>query len=373
MMSSKIFIIILGHLFIYPLNAHFFCATRLSLTNKGWQFTLFLYIDINQEASVSRSFKKQKHFWNMTFVINEDARFLSDWAVNYDCNFSVTSWSLSISRRGNLIRTFEFPIAPVLWTLEASFWIWCRHPLAQVALSALHSNEEVSPLCPMSHLHKAPSITVLRTLQGNHLACGSVPPWKTSRTKAMSYSHLVSKDTWHAARTQKKIVDQPWIVKWPPDYREVEGCFCIHKIDCFKFFNYIKNAEKVSYLPGQISFPGCRYSDYIIEYNRKGVHLKSHPSFSGLKGAFVTGCTPSYFGSASSRHERDLTQLLFNTTQALERRLLHKIMCILSFFFPTANTQMSPANLTEVLLPDVWKREVPACSVVLMSRKKKTK
>lgn len=59
-------------------------------------------------------------------------------------------------------------------TLEASFWIWRRHSLAQVALSALHSNEEVSPLCPMSHLHKAPSITVLGTLQGNHLVCGSV-------------------------------------------------------------------------------------------------------------------------------------------------------------------------------------------------------
>lgn len=89
-------------------------------------------------------------------------------------------------------------------TLEASFWIWRRLPLAQVALSALHSSEEVSRLCPMSHLHKAPSITVLGTLQGNHLACGSVPPRKTSRTKAMSYSHLVSADTWHAARTQRK-------------------------------------------------------------------------------------------------------------------------------------------------------------------------
>lgn len=151
-------------------------------------------------------------------------------------------------------------------TLEASFWIWHRHPLAQVALSALHSSEEVSRLCPMSHLYKAPSITVLGTLQGNHLACGSVPPRKTSRTKAMSYSHLVSEDTWHAARTQKKkIVDQHWIGKWSPDYREVECCFCLHKIDCFKFINYIKNAEEVSYLPGQISFPGCRYSAYIIE------------------------------------------------------------------------------------------------------------
>lgn len=56
MKSSKIFIIILGHFFIYPLHAHFFWATRLSLTNMGWQFTLFLYIDIKQEASVSLSF-----------------------------------------------------------------------------------------------------------------------------------------------------------------------------------------------------------------------------------------------------------------------------------------------------------------------------
>lgn len=66
MKSSKIFIIILGHLFIYPLDAHFFCATRLSQKKKKqtkrWQLTLFLYIDINQEASVSFSFKKQKHF-----------------------------------------------------------------------------------------------------------------------------------------------------------------------------------------------------------------------------------------------------------------------------------------------------------------------
>lgn len=33
--------------------------------NKRWQLTLFLYIDINQEASVSLSFKKQKRFWEI--------------------------------------------------------------------------------------------------------------------------------------------------------------------------------------------------------------------------------------------------------------------------------------------------------------------
>lgn len=205
-------------------------------------------------------------FWNMTFVINEEARFLSDWAVNYDYNFLVISCSLSISRRGNLIRTIEFDIVSMLWwpwrllsgsdtgTLLPRWHCLPYIPMKRFLLSA-----------PMSHLHKAPSITVLRTLQGNHLAYGSVPLWKTSRTKAMSYSHLVSEDTWHAAKSQKKIVDQHWIVKWPPNYREVECGFCLHETDCFKLTNNIKNAEEVSYLPGQISFPGLCYSAYIIE------------------------------------------------------------------------------------------------------------
>lgn len=50
MKSSKIFIIILGHLFIYPFNAHFFCATglRLKVENKN----SFCFYTLKKEASL---------------------------------------------------------------------------------------------------------------------------------------------------------------------------------------------------------------------------------------------------------------------------------------------------------------------------------
>lgn len=51
-------------------------------------------------------------FWNMTFVVSEEARVLSDWAVNYDYNFSVTSCSLSISRRGTWEEQSNLPSLP---------------------------------------------------------------------------------------------------------------------------------------------------------------------------------------------------------------------------------------------------------------------
>lgn len=155
-------------------------------------------------------------------------------------------------------------------------------------------------------------------------------PQKTSRTKAMILQSPGVFSTWHEPELKFFPPGQHWIIKWPPDYREVECCFCLHKTDWFKFINYIKNPEKVNYLSGQNLFP--RLSLFSL-YNRKGLYLRDHLCFSGLKGASVTGLIPSYFGSESSRHERGLSQLLLNTTQAWKRRLLYKIMCILRFFF----------------------------------------
>lgn len=201
-------------------------------------------------------------FWNMTFVISEDARVLSDWAVNYDYNFSVTSCSLSISRRGNLRRTIEFAIASAPW------WPW-----------RLLSGSDAGTLLPRWHC--LPCIPTKRFLLSarwaictrHHLSLSSglyretiqfvgLCPMEDKQDKGHV---LQSPGVWRHMACSQNSKKQHWIGKWPSDYREVECCFCLHKIDCFKFINYIKNAEEVSYLPGQISFPGCLYSAYIIE------------------------------------------------------------------------------------------------------------
>lgn len=118
---------------------------------------------------------------------------LSDWVMSYDYNSWVTFHSLNISRGERLIRTTELAIA-------SGFWWLCRLPRgldsdnlsAQVALSGLHSNEDILPLQPMSIPHKPTSMMSSSGICGEVLWLCNCAPWKMNRTKIMPYNHLMS-------------------------------------------------------------------------------------------------------------------------------------------------------------------------------------
>lgn len=205
-------------------------------------------------------------FWNMTFVVSEEARVLSDWAVNYDYKFSVTSCSLSISRRGTWEEQSDLPSLPRSDDPGGFFLDLTQAPSCPGGTVCPAFQRRGFPSLPNEPSAQGTIDHCPRDSTGKPSSLWVCAPTEDKQDKGhVLQSPGVRRHMACSQNSKKTIVDQHWIGKWPPDFREVECCFCLHKIDCFKFINYIKNAEEVSYLPGQISFPGCRYSAYIIE------------------------------------------------------------------------------------------------------------